>query len=386
MSHLIEEYGKVLGVKSGRPKLDEHFYPIPFDKYITVDTNSTQSLDYQHFESVINLIKRYSPDIAFIDITDSRESKLDYFDYALLGKCSYRHIAYIISRAQMHLCVDSYSSYISSIYNTPTVCLYGPMAPQNSKPIWSDNLTCLFECPKDLKPSYSAKDPNSIINLISPENITRECLSLIGVENDLDNFTTINIGKYYKDKILEIIPDFLPPTDYTPERLINLRCDYNFDPDIIFEWMDFKVNLMMDKALDIELIAKKGKNIAGITLFLGDESLTNHYVSTLQSLNLNPSLICKDKKLLPDTRLNFFGSDVEEYKIKIKKDLDFSKDICDNCYYDSNKILMSNNQKYSSKAAWKNGIKSSSMSSIIDTEDFWEEIEHFNIYKYARKK
>lgn len=385
MSHIIEEYGKALGTNPGVPQIDFHFYPIPFDRYITVDSSSVDSLNYQHFESVINLIKQYEPSLKFVDVTEGREKQPEYFDKSLLGKCSYRHISYIISKAELHLCVDTFSSYISSVFKTPTVCLYGPMHPGNSKPIWGDNLVCLFKCPPDIKPSYSAKDPNSLINLISPEKVAQECLSLMGIRNDLDSFTTINIGKYYKDKILEIIPDFLPEEGYRPNRLINLRCDYNFDQKIISEWMKFKVNLMLDKALDIDVIVKYAKNIAGMTIFLGDASLTNNYVSTLQSLNLNPSLICKDNSKISDIRLDFFGSDVEEYKVKDKNDLDFINDVCDNCYYDSNKLLKSKNKIYKSKAAWKAQQSSEELTPVIDSPEFWEEFEHFNIYKYDGK-
>ena len=386
MSHIIEEYSKCLGVKHGRANLDVHFFPIGIDRYITVDTSSIDSLNYKHFESVISLIARHCPDVQFVDITESREKHLDYFDKSLLGKCSYKHLSYIISKAMLHLCVDTFSSYISSHFGIPTVCLFGPMLPSNTKPVWSDNLVCLSGMSEGSKPSYSNNDPNSLINLISPESVARECLTLLDVKHDLDNFSTINIGKYYKDKILEIIPDFVPSDDFHPERLINLRCDYSSDQEIIKEWMKFKVNLMIDKAIDINTIAQNAANIAGMTIFLGDSSLTTQYVSTLQSFNLNPSLICKDNDKISNIRLTFFGSDVEEFKVKSKKDLDFTDKICDNCYYESNKVLMSNNQKFKSRAAWKINQPSQGKSPVIDSPDFWEEIEHFNIYKYASKE
>ena len=142
---------------------------------------------------------------------------------------------------------------------------------------------------------------------------------------------------------------------------------------------------MLDKALDIDLIVKYANNIAGMTLFLGDKSLTSSYVSTLQTLNLNPSLICNDESIISNIRLDFFGSDVEEYKVKSKKDLDFVDEVCDNCFYDSNKILKSKNKTYKSRAAWKVGQTTDKLTPIIDSPDFWEEIEHFNIYKYDRK-
>ena len=48
---------------------------------------------------------------------------------------------------------------------------------------------------------------------------------------------------------------------------------------------------------------------------------------------------------------------------------------------------MSDNKKYSSKAAWKAGIeKSEGPEPILDTDDFWEEIDYLNIYNYAEDK
>ena len=40
MSHLIEEYAKSLGVKIGKPVLNDHFYPILDEKYITIHTDN----------------------------------------------------------------------------------------------------------------------------------------------------------------------------------------------------------------------------------------------------------------------------------------------------------------------------------------------------------
>ena len=48
-------------------------------------------------------------------------------------------------------------------------------------------------------------------------------------------------------------------------------------------------------------------------------------------------------------------------------------------------MLISKGKKYSSKASWEQGIehKEGEYESIIDSNSFWEEFEHFNIYNYA---
>jgi hypothetical protein len=387
MSHIIKEYSKCFNVSPSVPTIKDHFYPIPFEKYITIESSiAVECINYDYFNIVIKLLRDYIPELKVVDITN-REQEADYADYSTLGKTSYKHILNIISNSQLHLCVDSYSSYLSSMINIPTVCLYGGMPPINTAPNYNtDNYCSLFRCKENQKPSYSIKDPNKVINNINPEEVARVSLDFLDTDHKLEGYETMRIGKYFKDNILEVIPDFLPPDNYSPERLINLRCDYHFDEPIIQEWLKFKINLMVNKAIDLSILHKYASNIAGITFFLGDETLTPSYINDVSSLNLNPVLICKDEDIISDVRLSFFHMDVEKYKFKSKKNLDINLKSCNNYYYASNKYLYSKGQKYSSKAAWAKNITSSDKESLIDNDDFWEEVEHFNIYSYAKKK
>lgn len=48
---------------------------------------------------------------------------------------------------------------------------------------------------------------------------------------------------------------------------------------------------------------------------------------------------------------------------------------------------MCDSKEYASKAHWKAGITNNKeKSKIIDTDDFWEEVEHFNIYNHGKSK
>ena len=38
MPHLIKEYAKSLGVKTSKPVVKDHFFPVLADKYITIQT------------------------------------------------------------------------------------------------------------------------------------------------------------------------------------------------------------------------------------------------------------------------------------------------------------------------------------------------------------
>ena len=104
-------------------------------------------------------------------------------------------------------------------------------------------------------------------------------------------------------------------------------------------------------------------------------------------LNIKFNLICKDKSKLQDLRFKFFDWVVEEHVRFSKKDIDFDSEICDNTFYHSNKTLISEGKEYLSKAAWKAGVeKTSESQKLIDSDEFWEEIEHLNVYNYAKKE
>lgn len=390
MSHILEEYAKCLGTVGGSPVIEPHFFPIPDSKYITVETSpeSFASLDYSYWSNVVDLIKSYYPDISFVDVTHGKEKPHTCFDRAIKGACSYRQLSYIISKAEAHISVDSYTGHLASLHNVPCITLHAHTAESVSVPIWhkSKELHKSISGQKEgVKPCYSKVDPENLIDLIKPEEIALNVLDKLNIEHDLDSYSTVNIGKYYKDEILEVVPNF-SPKNFTQKRLINLRCDYNYDLLIIKDWLDFKLNLMTDKPIPIELIIQNRSNIAGITIFIKDESITPSYINQLNQSRISFGLVCPNEEIISDVRLKFFESDVEEYSINSKKDLDFHEDICDNSFYHSNKTLISNNKEYKSKAHWLNAKKIKDDSLVIDCPEFWEEIEHFNIYNHAKKK
>ena len=390
MSHIAEEYAKCLGVKIGRPEISEHFYPTPSGKYITLHSpKGIQSREYSFWDNVISLIKPRIKGYNIIQIGSKEDKPCKNTDYNLCGLTSLKNINYIIKNSSLHICVNSFSLHIASHFDIPTLSLFSDMLPEQSGAIWNKKSECLFIKPnlRGSKPSYSRQESKKTIDTIKPEEIAIKALSLLKIENDLESYETLNIGKFYENSVLEAIPNHPAPEGFTPNSVVNLRCDYGLEQKSFMSWMRFKVNLMSSKRINLNLIKQLKQNIVAMTLFLEDGDFNEEYFNHLGSIGVKYSLICRDKEKLSSIRFKFFDFNIEEYKVIHKKNLDFGKKVCDNTFYHSNKILISNGKEYSCKAACDSGIeRTKEGQKIIDNDIFWEEVEHTNIYNYAKNK
>lgn len=392
MSHLIEEYAKSLGVKIGKPILSSHFYPTLKDKYITFHTNNKKvpAKHYDHWKIVFDLIKDYlkKSGISVVQVGGQEDPFCDFCDQDTRGS-SFKQMAYVIKNSLLHLGIDSLPMHIASAYDNNIVALFSNLYKENAAPVWNKSSKVKLFSPDFSieKPTFSFNEQTKRVNEINPEKIATSVLDILGINHDLNDIETLNIGYHYHNKITEIIPNFIPKKEDYRQKLINLRCDYELMEESLSQWLTRKTNLMINKPVDLSTLNFFKENIAGLTIFLGEHEFNEEYFINLNKLNIGFNLISRHKDKLSDLRLEFFDYTVEEYVDYLKKDLDFSSKICDDTYYHSNKTLISNNKKYSSKAAWKQGFESTTEhQKIIDTDEFWEEFQHLNIYNYAKDK
>jgi hypothetical protein len=390
MSHLIEEYAKNLGCKISKPYLVDHFYPIPFDKYITFHTNDekVQSKHYDYWSIVFSLIKNYLSDegIKVVQIGGPKDPLFGQCDLDTRG-ATFKQMSYIINKSMFHFGIDSLPMHMASHHDKKMVCLFSNLFPSNANPIWNKTNKYKLLSPdfSKIKPSFSFSESPKRINEIKPESVAKEILSLLNIDNSLSSYKTLNIGRHFNNNVIEAIPNNPAPKGFSQKSLINLRCDYGLSDEGLRSWLNFRVNLMTSEKINLNFLRMYSSNIVAMTLFMEEENFDKKYLLGLDSLNIKYSLICRDKDKISSIRFDFFDWVVEEYKKYKKKDLDFSKEICDNTFYHSNKILISNSKEYSCKAAFDAGIERSEKDQkIIDNDVFWEEIEHINVYNYAK--
>jgi hypothetical protein len=393
MSHIAEQYAKDLGVRIGSPVISSHFYPLPEERYITFHTNDKKvpSRHYMHWDIVLDLLKGLlSPhNIKIVQTGGPDDPPYDACDRYTQG-CSFKQMFYIINNSLLHLGMDSVPVHMASACDKKIVSLYSNIFPECSGPLWNKSNDTILISPDFNKypPSFALNEQHpKRIDRILPERIAQAVLDLLDIDHMLDTYRTLNIGLHHASPIVEAIPESAPPPGFSPNGVVNLRCDYGVKEEILPLWLGHRSNLMISEAIPPVVLFNFKENISALTIFLGDPTINPQYLQTLNKLNLKFNLICKDADQLSDTRLRFFDWVVEEYKIKTKKDIDFASEICDNTYYQSRKILISNSTEYYSKAAWKAGIeKTEEPQPLIDDEHFWEELEHFHIYNYAKKK
>jgi len=392
MSHLVEEYAKSLGCRIGAPHLSDHFYPVVHEKYITFHTNSKKvpCKHYDHWDIVFILIKDAlsAKGIKIIQVGGSDDPAYPQCDMHTLGS-SFKQSFYIFRDTLLHLGIDSVPMHIASAYGKKIVALFSNSYPSNASPLWSESNDIRILSPdfSKTKPSFALTESPKRVNEIKPELVASSVLELLNIGHDLNSYETLNIGTHYPNRILEVVPDFLPSSHFNPGTVVNLRCDYGLLPESLPAWMSTKCNLMIDSKIDPPLLQSFRGNIAGMTIFLEEDNFDPDYFKILNKLNIKFNIICRNSDELHESRLRFFDWTVEEYKAPAKKEIDFKDKICDNTFYHSNKTLLSKGKEYYSKAAWKSGIeKTKDHQHIIDSSHFWEELEHLSIYNYAKKK
>lgn len=388
MSLFIEKYATHLGVKPRTPHLSGHFYPIEYEKYITIDpTQSSVPNAYKNWDFVVDQIKSFCPDHKFIQVGLDKEYSLASADKILSNRSTLKNAFYVIKGADLHIGIDCICSHVSALYKVPTVSLYSKYPSGYTKPLYSDKSKFkIIDVDRgDALPTFSEAGSGDLINKIPPEKIISSALDLLGVQHNYEKYKTINIGRLFPSTVLEVVPNFSPDPGESFKKILNLRFDYTDSRKYVDEWLQKKCNLLMNSPVDISLIKKHKDNIKGATIFIDEHSFSEKYLKSLMELNIPIRMSCRDEKNISKIRLKYFDWNINSYVLKRKKDLDFYKDICDNTFYYSNKLLMSDNKMYSSKASWEKGIelKDGVYEPIIDSDSFWEEFEHFNIYRYA---
>ncbi len=392
--HLIEQYALSCGVKIDSPTVETSFFPIPFDKYIIIHASSGMpSKNYDYFEDVISTIKPHLDfkNIKIIQIGGSKDLALNGC-YHLQGKTTLHQTFYLIKNCIGLIGNDSFSTHVASGFNKKLVSLYGNSPKECCGPYWGDksNQILLQGKLNSIKHSFSPEEIKKSVNNICSWKISASILKLLGLnDKDSSSLETIYCGDSYWNKAVEVIPNFykeIKPQGFPSS--VNIRLDYteslsdvSFFIDRTLEWMASRpTHLILKDEIDLNIFRPFFKNLAKISYCISPHT-NKEYIKLLKKTGKPTSFFCVDPDSIDEVQLNFLDSRVSLSPQGIKKDLDLNLNLCNNAFYKTNKLLFSENKMYSSKAAYLKDSQFSDKEEIIDSTDFWKEIEYYKLYR-----
>ena len=378
MSHLIEEYAKNLGVKISSPVLKDHYFPILFDKYITIHQPSDMpSKTYSHYDVVISLLKPFLERAKIKIVQLGGNKKIEGVDSAL--NISFKQQAFVLSNSLAHLGCDSSLAQLSSHKKIPTVTLCGNAFSSNVKPVFSSgSLNTTLEPEWDKKPCFNSEDPKKQIDTIKPELIAESVLKYLKIEKEKIRFTTKYIGPSFLSPVVEVVLTSFVPLRLLPEQRLMVRCDYGCNEDAFLEYC-FKYPVMISSKDLIQPhgLKKIAHNLSNFYLFIDEkwDTIPDNYFNILKNMNINLSMIVKKEKYLNDIRNKYFDIPVSLYSYSTKAPCNFSED----ARFMSSLRLIEGGKEYLSYAHWKKGLDSNNK--VLDTPEYWNESDHFYIYE-----
>lgn len=381
----LETFASHSGLKINEPLVDESFFPIVHNKYISLNLETAEkSKAYDYWQEVLDLISNElnKEGVKIIQMGGSKTPQLDGV-FNLRGMLDFNQESYVIRNSLLHLNSFDFRSSLCDLNKTPCISLISHENPENL--IKSNFINIVTPQRKSF--SLNPNENKKTINEIAPVTIARKILKELNLDLNLD-FSQFFMGKNYPIKTIEIIPDFFPESSFLANSLVNLRADLHFDLDKIHAFtLGRRTGIITDRVFEEGFISASRKGIEKISLeikSLKDSEVAEilNFLKILKKYKISFELFVRDNKLLTEVRLRFIDYRVSLFEEKTKKDLDKEVKTCDNLFMKSSKIIISNGKKYSTKAHWvldePMGDKNQK---VIDTSDFWCDLEHYVIYR-----
>lgn len=337
MSHLIQEYAKSCGVKIGSPKISPTFYPIPFDKYITIHHGTCNSTVYSYWPEVIEILKPIleKENIKIVQILEGKSPIIPKADHHVL--CSPKQAAHIVEHSECHVGVDSVYCSIAGEFLRPLVAVYSHTSPKNTGPWKCDKeKTNIITAFGDAKPSYNPNDSQKVINSIKPEYLAGKILSSLNKDDEI-KFKTLFIGERFRDECIDVVP--IAPTNIQREK-INVRMDIHHDESVLAKIIEKnRVEVTLSNPISSKILFS-GRIF---TINYLSEKFDESFVKMAKQSGIQLNLLCVSKKDLSNERAKFFDYSIIFHDLKeiiAKNKEKFSEISTENLKIKSNKQIV----------------------------------------------
>jgi len=379
--NVLEKYATNCGVKIKEPHISTSYFPLREDPYIILDNRSKfESNCYDLFGDVMPYIKPVleREGISIYSFENNVKDNIEGAQpFVALFK---KQESYLIKHSRLVVGCDNVTNYFASGLGVPSIGLYAAYPSRCTEPIWSENHTSLESHRDSNLPAYGLGENPKTVNFIEPEKIADNIFKMLGLEDRVEH-KTFFIGDLYPVKVVEVIPDFVPPSGFMEQRALNLRMDYNFDEQILIHWLqNRKINLLSHKPVNLNLLKYFKKNVVQLTVNI-NKNFTTQYLTDVKNIGINVEVFCEKEDELADYRFKFFDFDVNENMFKSKDDLkEEMSNLNDSTKFLSGKILLSKGKRYSCYEAKKAKKELTAKPELVyDTKDFWKELDHYRL-------
>ena len=359
--HLVETYSLSTGSKIKKPFIHKKFFPLPFDKYITIQNSSgMQGKCYDYFQEVVNFVYEDLGKAGYKIIQiGAKEDKALNNVFHLQGQTNINQTAFILENSKLHIGNDSFAIHMCSAFDVPLIGLYSVSSPEIAGPFWKNkNQICLTS--KNWNPSFNPNESPKRVNEIKIESIIESIQTLLNI-NLSQNIHTIFIGERYGHILLEAIPSIILPNTVFPEVPLNIRFDYIDkieEKDYICTLNNLntrKCAIITDKPLEIEKLFQLKDKIINLFYDITFNDIDLNFVNKVKSLGMKVDFIFNKSKNKNESVLNNKKLELIDYHeiINIVENTDKpTEEIRESKFYKSKKILFANNNTYLSKAAY----------------------------------
>lgn len=380
--HLIETYALNCGAKITKPFIYEEFCPINAEKYITFHTNTKfQAKNYDYWEEVVNIIY---PILKKLNIkiiqTGLNEDKLIQNTIDYRGKTNINQLSFLIKKSLLHFGSDSLAIHLASHHDIPIVSLYSITHPENAGPYFgSKDKQILFKSydKLNLKPSQSAEENPKTINSILPEEIASAILNLLNI-NEKAQYKSVYFGERYgKTQIHDLIPNQI--VGASKESLLDMRMDQEFNENALAQQLqNNRCRIFTDKRINIDLLKNFKQNIDTLFYFVSEND-DPIFVKQVSELGIRMTILSKmSESAIAAKKIHYYEYGNINTAPAPKKELIEKLKSTKNLYYKSCQSVYSNNKIYPSFAAKKlDKPRTGEFEPVIDSQDFWEDLDNF---------
>jgi hypothetical protein len=383
--HLVETYALACGAKIDKPLIYEKYFPLPAGKYVSFQPfSNAKSKNYDFWQQVIDILFPIlsKNEISILQI-GARDEKGFRRCLNVTGNTNLGQAMYVIARSELHLGADSFGAHAASSFGKKIVALYANNIVENVRPYWShDEDVILIEPKRTTKPNFSLEESPKTINSIKPEMIAESVCGLLGLDFQKP-YETVFIGeKCGEDDFHVFVPDVFHPV-HNPPQPIELRMDYHFDESILERQLNAcACAVVTDREINLDLLKKYRSHLAHLFYEVTKDD-NPEFAHAARKIGLKIVLMSRlSEEELTDKKINYL--DVGQINLVDEPEKKLIKKIKNtpNLFYKSNKIILSNQKKFSSHPKYQQGIPDHGKYEPLDTSGrFFDDLDHYHIVK-----